>query len=150
MTDRNQAPDVELTNPEKLGESTIIPVIKEQLAISSRQVTTGIIDVVKTVGTQSVDVPLKTVNSRYDELRIPVNRIVEVMPQTRQEGDNIIIPVVREEQVVVTRLVLVEEIHLVHRTEVTEHVETVELRSESATINRRAPDQDLTATPLAE
>lgn len=130
-----------------MGEETVIPVVKEQLTISSRQVTTGEVVVNTKVNSETVTVPLTTINTSYRELRIPTNRVVETMPQTRMDGDNIIIPVVREEEIVVKRLVLVEEIHLIRTTEVNERTQTVELRAESATVSRSAPNQEFIAMP---
>ena len=48
--------------------------------------------------------------------RIAVGRVVETAPEIRQEGDVMIIPIVEEEVVLVTRLVLREEIHIRKKT----------------------------------
>jgi len=51
--------------------------------------------------------------------RVPVNRIVEVLPETRQEGDITIIPVVEEVITIEKRLLLREEVRIRRsRTEV--------------------------------
>jgi len=47
--------------------------------------------------------------------RVPVNQIVEAMPETRTEGDVMIVPVVEEVLVVQKRLLLKEEVRI-HRT----------------------------------
>ena len=68
--------------------------------------------------------------------RVPVNRVVDVAPKARREGDTMIIPVVEEELVITKRLVLKEEIHLItHRTK-DRSVQEVELNRESAEIRR--------------
>lgn len=139
MTEHTNENELRQPNPTESGEKVVIPVVEEQLSISTRQVTTGQVDVEKRVRTETVDVPLSTVHTHYREERIPANRAVDTMPQPRYEGENLIIPVVREEAVVVKRLILVEEIHLIRTTEVDEHTKTVELRSEEATITHREP-----------
>jgi stress response protein YsnF len=65
-----------------------------------------------------------------------VGRVVEAVPEVRQDGDVMIIPIVEEEVVLVTRLVLREEIHI--RTKTTRRTEqfTVNLRAERAEITR--------------
>jgi hypothetical protein len=50
-----------------------------------------------------------------DVRRVPVNRIVTEVPQTRQEGEVTIVPVLEEVLVVEKRLLLKEEIHIVRR-----------------------------------
>ena len=131
--------------PLKTTDELVIPVVREQLHLSSREVVTGEINVNKRVRTERIEVPLRTVHTSYREQRIPVDRVIDTMPEPRYEGKNLIIPVVREEEVVVKRLVLVEEIHLIQHTHTDEHQETVELRHEEAAIDRI--QHDLTAPP---
>ena len=50
-----------------------------------------------------------------DVRRVPVNRIVSEAPQTRQEGEVTIVPIVEEVLVVEKRLLLKEEIHIVRK-----------------------------------
>lgn len=70
--------------------------------------------------------------------RVPVGMHVDTMPEVRHEGDLLIVPVVRE--VLVKRLLVVEEVHL-RRTRQTERFEQpVLLRSTEAIVER----QDLT------
>ena len=47
--------------------------------------------------------------------RVPVNRIVDQMPETRQEGDVLIVPVVEEVLMVQKRLLLKEEVRIQRR-----------------------------------
>src|SRR5205085_9042013 len=65
-----------------------------------------------------------------------VNRVVSAIPETREEGDTLIIPVVEEEIVVHKRLILREEIH-VKRRRITENVaKDVTLQRERAVVER--------------
>jgi stress response protein YsnF len=61
-------------------------------------------------GTVDVDVPVYSEEAGVE--RVPVNRLVETEPQTRQEGDVTIIPIIEEVLVVEKRLLLKEEIHI--------------------------------------
>ncbi|CAH1000040.1 hypothetical protein LEM8419_01229 [Neolewinella maritima] len=143
-----QFPEQANKTTEVVDESTI-SVIKEQLSVTTREVVTGEVNVHKTVQTETVDVPLTTIHTAYRETRVPINQVVDTMPQPRYEGKNLIVPVVREEEVITKRLVLVEEIHLIQETRSEEHTERVELHTEQAVVSRSPPTTNTTA-PLPE
>ncbi len=126
-------------DPHNIVVEAVIPVIKERLVVSTKKVVTGEITVRKEVSQEQVEVPLQTVHTRYREVRLPIDRVVDTMPRTREENGTLIIPVVREEEVVIKRLVLVEEIHLIREVEQTERTEAVTLSTESATVARITP-----------
>jgi uncharacterized protein (TIGR02271 family) len=73
--------------------------------------------------------------------------VITDLPEAREEGDTLVIPVVEEELVVTKRLVLKEEIHLVKRRTTERSNQQVTLHSEHAEIARvdaqghRIPDQ---------
>jgi len=94
-------------------EETLLPVTHWQEA--------GVLEVRKTVRTetQELDVPV-----RYEEAqleRVPVNRVLAEgeAAAPRQEGDTWIVPVVREEVVFVKRRVLVEEVRVTKQVRTT-------------------------------
>jgi stress response protein YsnF len=67
---------------------------------------------------------------------VPIDRLVDVAPAIRTEGDVTIIPVVEEILVVETKLVLKEEVHI-RRTLTKETVEqSVTLRKQRAIVER--------------
>jgi uncharacterized protein (TIGR02271 family) len=68
--------------------------------------------------------------------RVPVNRVVDSIPQIRTKSDVTIVPVFEERLVVEKQLVLVEEVRI-RRTASVENVEVpITLRKERATIER--------------
>ena len=76
---------------------------------------------------------------RVEITRHPVNREVDAIPASREEDGLTIIPVVEERAVVVTRLVVTEEIHI-RRVRETEPVELpVTLRRQRVDIDDLAP-----------
>lgn len=115
---------------------TTIPVIEETVQVSKEVVETGHLVVRKTVHheTKTVDVPLLEEQAHVE--RVPVNRVVETAPDVRHEGDTMIIPVLREEVVVTTRLVLVEELHVRKQRLTTHQPQQVELRREEVHYER--------------
>ncbi|WP_157975869.1 DUF2382 domain-containing protein [Lewinella sp. IMCC34191] len=128
----------------EIEDEQSIPLIKEHVVIDTRSTITSELSVNKTVNNRRVDLPLTDVDTTYREERMPINRVVDTMPTIRYEGENLVVPVVREEEVVVKRLVLVEEIHLIKEVRRTERTESIELRSEEVEINRRTPGQSPT------
>ena len=71
-----------------------------------------------------------------DVERVPVGREVESMPSIREEDGVLIVPIVDEELVVSTRLILREELRISQRSRTEKVHRTVRLRSEQAEITR--------------
>ena len=118
---------------------TVIPVAEETIAISKRQVEVGQVRVSLTTDVEQM-VARETLRGRRVEVeRVAVGRTLaesETPPQTREEGDTLIISVVEEMAVVVKRLVLWEEVRLRFvQTEVPFEQE-VDVRRQRATVER--------------
>jgi stress response protein YsnF len=86
---------------------------------------------------ETVAIPLCEL--RAEVKRVPMDRWVDEPPQVRQEGDTLIVPVVKEMLIVEKRLKLVEEIHVLQKRDERVEERTLELRSEHATVTR-APE----------
>ena len=118
----------------------VIPLVEETATVAKRDVVTGRVRV-RTV-TEAVE-ELARADVRQESVevtRVPIDRVVETLPEIRTEGDVTILPVVEEEVVVMKRLVLKEELHIRRRVE-TETVEVpVTLRKQRAEVERIAPD----------
>jgi len=124
---------------------TVVPIIEERLQVGRRIVETGQVRISLTTETVE-DVIRQALVTRTAEVeRVPIGREVSEAPQTRQEGDVLIIPVVEEILVVERRLVLKEEIRLriAEREEIVE--QTVPRRVQHARIERVPAGQ--TASP---
>jgi stress response protein YsnF len=129
------------TNRHQRAEYSTIPVVKEDVAISKEERVTGEVTVRTSTETKTVNVPLSRTVHGYREVRVPAGRVVEEMPAPRQEDGRYIIPVVREEEVVIKRLVLVEEVHLIPDTTTEQRTEEVELRSQTVSVERTPPPE---------
>ena len=89
---------------------------------------------------ETIDVLLRDQDVEVE--RVPIGRVVEHPPETRQEGDTLVISIVEEILVVERRLVLKEEIR-VRRTEQQRPArETARLRSEVAEVEIIPPGSD--------
>ena len=126
-----------------IGESVILPLIKETARIDKRAVETGRVRV--STRTETVDQILReTLRSDHVGVtRVPINRTLaegETPPAVREEDGVTIIPIFEEILVVEKRLVLKEEVH-VRRTTAAEDVEVpVTLRKQHAVVERVDPE----------
>ena len=116
------------------SESVRIPLAAEQLLVGTRLRRTGTVRVSTHVErrTTVVDPPLR--RQRIEIRRRRVDRFVDHPPEVRREGDTLIVPIV--EEVVITRLKVVEEIAITLRRSVERRPQRVELRRERAVIER--------------
>lgn len=117
-------------------EVAAIPLVEERLEVGKRQVESGRVRVRVAVDTREEIVPAELARDRVEIRRVPRNVAVAELPGVRLEGDTTIIPVVEEQLVVEKRLVLIEEIHVVRRTETAVEQIPVTLRSERGEIER--------------
>lgn len=108
-----------------LGEETadrlVVPLHEEVLEPRVREVETGVVRVRKRVETVPTELLVETDRDEVTVERVAVNRPVDEAPAPWQEGNTLVVPVVEEEIVTETRLVVREEVRITRRT-VTEQV----------------------------
>jgi uncharacterized protein (TIGR02271 family) len=126
-----------------------LPVVQEELHVRIHTVERGGVRVHKHVheAAHEVDVPLA--HEVLEVTHVPVDRIVPLdqPPSIREEGDTLIVPVLEEVLVVEKRLRVKEEIHIQRRQEVRHHTETVQLRAETADIERLSSSTERNINP---
>ena len=127
----------------------VIPVVQETLRIEKREFESGRVVVHKTVTERD---EMAEILLRQQDLiveRVPIGRAVSEAPQTRQDGDTLIVPILEEVLVVEKRLMLKEELHIrKHSSERTEQ-RKVRLRTEHVEIEqtgRRSSEEPMTPT----
>jgi len=98
-----------------------LPLVEERARIEKRVLERNVRIRTATRETQQV-VSDALCREHVDIRRVPVNREIDAVPDLREEGDVIVIPVVEERAVLIKRLILVEELH-VQRKVVQEVVE---------------------------
>jgi uncharacterized protein (TIGR02271 family) len=127
----------ELVSPD---QPLIIPVLEEQVRIGQEVVETGRVRVQKQIHETTRTLDLPTLYQTVEVERVPIDRVVDKAPEARYEGNVLVIPVVREEVITQTRLVLVEEVRLrnSYRTEVVS--EPVTLRHETVVVSRQSAE----------
>lgn len=124
-------------------ESTLIPVIEEQLHVGKQVIETGRLLVSKAVRNEEQVVTTPLTHEEFSVERVPVNQYVETAPVVRYEGDLTIIPVVKEVVVVEKRLMLIEEVHITKRRITTDDTQRVMLRREEVTVERISNETDV-------
>jgi stress response protein YsnF len=128
-------------------EEVVIPLVEESASVSKREVETGQVRVALSTDIETV-IARETLRDRKIEVeRVSVNQTLpdgEPAPQSRQEGDTLVIPVVEEIAVVVKRLVVTEEVRLRFVTTETSFEEAVSVRRQKATVDRVTPDANHT------
>ena len=82
--------------------------------------------------------------------RVAIGRDVDVVPAIRQEGDTVVYPIVEERLVVSKQLFLKEELHVSYRITTEEVVQSVDLRSVHADVERTPVDVARTPNPQPE
>ena len=112
-----------------------IPVIEEYISHEVQRHETGKIRVTKHVHEEVVDVDESVTYEKADVERVPINEYVDTLPlPVRHEDDVIIVPVLKE--VLVKRILLVEELHI-RKTKETQHdTRQVTLRKEEVRVHR--------------
>ena len=125
------------------GETTKIPVVEEQLQVQKKVVETGGVRVHKSVEAEDVLVEMPVLEEEFLVERVTINQYVDTAPPAiRNEGNTTIIPVLKE--VLVKRLVLVEEVHITKKTVKKQGSAEATLRKEKVTVERIENPQDST------
>ena len=126
---------IEMSETDK-SDTLVIPIVEEEARIAKRQVASGRVIVKTTVDTEKRILKEMLSLETVEVERIPVNRVVDTVPQIRTDGDVTIVPVFEERLVVEKQLVLVEEVRI-RRTASVENVEVpITLRKARAAVER--------------
>jgi uncharacterized protein (TIGR02271 family) len=125
-----------------VDDEVMIPVIAEELTVETQLVERGRVRVTKRIETreETVDAPITT--ERVIVERLALNRILdeEDLPEVRQEGDVLIIPLIEEVLVVEKRYLLREEVRVFKERTTTSHPQTIALRREVVDVERLETD----------
>ncbi len=114
----------------------VIPVIEETIRVEKRLVESGRVVVHKTVSERDEVVEILLRQQDLVVERVPIGLVVSEAPQSRQEGDTLIVPILEEILVVEKRLVLKEELHIRKQSSERMEHQTVRLRSEHVEIQQ--------------
>ena len=117
------------------ASSEKIPVIEEHVHYDVQRKEIGKVRITKHVREEVVDVDESVTLETANVERVSVNEYVETLPPpVRYEGDVTIVPVLKE--VLVKRMLLVEELHITKKKETQHDTRQVTLRREEVNIHR--------------
>src|SRR5688500_1529763 len=114
----------------------MIPLAEEQIEVAKREIERGRVVVRKHVDTRE---EIAEAVLQQDELsveRVLMGVPVDVTPPIREEGNVLIVPVLEEQLVIQTRLILKEELRITRRRRSETFREPVRLRAERAEVVR--------------
>ena len=129
--------------------TTVVPLVREEVAVGKRSVPTGMVQVRKIVRERvaTIDEPVEREEIVVE--RVPIGRLISEPIPPRQEGDTLVLAVIDE--VVVKQLRLVEEVRITKRRRRDRRTITMPLRYEEIVVDRTEPaaSADHPAAPTA-
>lgn len=129
-----------MTDPDGASEIGRLPLLEERLRVARQRRVTACVRVAVTTEVDSkVTEALRHSRTAVVE-RVPLNQVVDSMPEPRREGDMLVVPVVEERLVLTRQLVVTEElrIRLHHQAEIVPI--TIPLLRQRADIQRTPSD----------
>jgi len=123
------------TGPADPVDAVAVPILREELEISTRVVDTGRgVRVTKSVAEESAEIRENLWHEEVDVQRVTVDRVVAEAPPSRYEGDVLVVPVLEEILVIEKRFRIKEELRITRVRKEQEYRETVPLRVEDVQI----------------
>ena len=128
--------------PEVQTDVHVVPVIEESLRVTKVVVDRGGHRITKGVETRDelVDELLRTEHVEIERRQVNTEISDGAIPQTRQEGDTLIVPVIEEVLVTIKRLVLVEEVRITRIQGIERKPQIITLRKEIIEVERLAAE----------
>src|SRR5690348_16393104 len=116
----------------RVGRTRRLPVVDEQARISKRKVETGRVRISTRLRERQQPIRPELLQEDVVVTRVKVGRCVETEPSIREEGGVLVVPVF--EEVLVKRVLLHEELHIVRKRRVEETKDVVTLRSQDVAV----------------
>lgn len=113
----------------------IIPVVGEEVVTGKKIVKKGTVIIEKRLNEEDFSVEMPVTSEVINIEHIPKNQLIETRPEIRHEGETIIIPVTKE--VIVRKLMLVEEIRITKAIRTDTVRNNVKLKKEEVIISRK-------------
>ena len=117
----------------------VLPLAEEQAEIVKHRHVDAKVQVSRTTHTRQEELSSELMREEVHIQHRPLNiRLADDddIPQMRQEGDVLIIPVIEEEVEIIRRKVLKEEIHILKNTTSEKYTQDVTLRHQEVTITK--------------
>ena len=125
------------------GDHHTLPLIAEEAIAHVHEVDRGKLIIDKRVEMVPHEAKVDVGTDRVEIERVPINKEVETAPETRQEGDTLIVPVIEEVLVVTKRFRIIEEVHVRKVRDVETQTFQEELRREVVDIEERDAEGEI-------
>lgn len=126
-------------NIDMIQQAVTIPVIEEHVVVDRKTIETGRVIISKKIEETNETIDIALLRENYSIEHLPVDKLVDEAPSIRYEGEVTIIPVIRE--VMVKRILIVEEIRIIKNTTETSEPQQMMLRKEVVTVERHDTQQ---------
>lgn len=122
------------------AKEEILHLAEEKLTVTREKVLDSHVTIRRQTTTHNEPVSLMLRRENVEVTHVPKNERIASMPEIREEGGVLIVPVVEEEVEVIRRLVLKEELHIRRTEEQVPWEESVPLRKQHVEIDRKEDD----------
>ena len=128
----------------------MIPLIAEEISVGKSRVVTGRVEIATICREREELVDELLTREHVEIARTPVGTTVDRLPEIREDGDTLIIPVVEEVLVVERRLLLKEEVRVRRVRRAERHQERVNVRRQDVVVTRHTVrTEEAAASPAA-
>jgi stress response protein YsnF len=119
----------------EIADTVAVPILREEVAITTRVVDTGRgVRVTKSVTEEPAEIRERLWHEEVEIQRVAVDRVVAEAPPSRYEGDVLVVPVLEEILVIEKRYRIKEELRITRVRKEQEYRETVPLRVEDVQV----------------
>jgi uncharacterized protein (TIGR02271 family) len=127
--------DKKYSEPFAEDKDIVIPVLREEVEVDKRIVERGGVIIEKKTETEEISIDMPLLSDEINIEKISINQYIDSYPETKQDDQEIIIPVVKE--VIIKKLLLVEEIHITkNKTTVTKN-QKIKIKKDRVEITRK-------------
>jgi uncharacterized protein (TIGR02271 family) len=127
--------DKKYSRPFAGDQDFVIPVLKEEVVVDKETVERGGVIIEKKTETEEISLDMPLLSEEIDIVRIPVNQYIDSYPETKNDGNELIVPVVKE--VIIKKLLLVEEIHITKKQKAETRNQKVKIKKDKVIITRK-------------
>lgn len=128
----------------------VMPLLAEDVAVTTQVVETGRVTVQRVTRERCQAIAEPLMDERVEISRTPIGKVIDRVPDIRQEGDTVVIPIVEERLVVERQLFLKEEVRVKRVRSTTVHHDAVPLRQHDVVITRASPANELNHSDLEQ
>jgi uncharacterized protein (TIGR02271 family) len=141
-TRNQQAAEGQQGTPSGGGKFSVLPVIEEHMVVTREVVETGKVIIQKRVTEEEASINIPLIQEGYQIERMPGQKeLFAKYPSVRYEGEDMIIPVVREVVVVEKRYEVTEELRVVKTKTEVPYLQQITLLKENVEVKRTSNDK---------